>query len=100
MYWLKRLLSVLGIGALSAVAGCGGGSSDLSQPIAGAPSAAVAAYVVPKATCGSGDHPETALQGQVPASMRNSFGGFNCNLEVVGQFQGEGSDWSAAMYTD
>jgi hypothetical protein len=100
MYWLKRLFSVLVAGALSAVAGCGGASSDLSQPVAGAPSAAVAAYVVPKATCGAGDHPETALQGQVPAFMRNGFGGFNCNLEVIGQFQGEGSDWSAAMYTD
>jgi hypothetical protein len=38
---------------------------------------------VPKAVCGSGDHPETALQGQVPASLRASgFQGFNCNLEL------------------
>jgi hypothetical protein len=36
---------------------------------------------VPKAVCGSGDHPEPGLQGQVPASLRASgFHGFNCNL--------------------
>lgn len=57
---------------------------------------------VPKvASCAGGGKPETALQGQVPAALRQSgFGGFNCNLELVGQFPGEGGSWSSAAFTD
>jgi hypothetical protein len=41
------------------------------------------------------------LQGQVPASLRQSgFRGFNCNLELVGQFRGEGGNWSSATHRD
>src|SRR5256885_14501243 len=41
---------------------------------------------VTKAVCGPEDHPETALQGQVPASLRaTGFQGFNCNLKLVGR---------------
>jgi hypothetical protein len=51
---------------------------------------------VPKARCGRGDHPETALQGQVPASLRAiGFKGFNCNLELVGQVRGDGANWQS-----
>jgi hypothetical protein len=58
-------------------------------------------YSVPKATCGPGDHPETALQGQVPASLRAAgFKGFNCNLELIGQSRGEGANWQSAEFTD
>ncbi|WP_310730118.1 LVIVD repeat-containing protein, partial [Burkholderia pseudomultivorans] len=62
----------------------------------------VADYVVPRVpSCSPGDTPETALQGQVPAALRQSgFGGFNCNLKRVSQLQGEGASWSAATYTD
>ena len=36
---------------------------------------------VPKAVCGPGDKPETALQGQVPAAMRAAgFQGFSCKI--------------------
>ena len=49
---------------------------------------------VPKAVCGPGDRPETALQGQVPAAMRAAgFQGFNCNLQLIGQVRGEGANW-------
>src|SRR5205823_5822360 len=49
---------------------------------------------VPKAVCGPNDHPETALQGQVPAAMRAAgFKGFNCNLELLGQSKGDGANW-------
>lgn len=77
------------------LAGCGGGSGS-------PPDVPVADYVVPRAPgCGPGDRPETALQGQVPAALRESgFGGFNCNLKLVSQLQGEGASWSAATYTD
>ena len=49
---------------------------------------------VPKATCGPGDRTESGLQGQTtPAERSNSGsdGGYNCNLELVGQYQGEGA---------
>jgi len=56
---------------------------------------------VPKAVCGPGDHPETALQGQVPASLRASgFHGFNCNLELIGQSKGDGANWQTTEFRD
>jgi len=56
---------------------------------------------VPKAHCGSEDHPETALQGQVPAALRAAgFKGFNCNLKLVGQSRGEGANWQTTEYKD
>ena len=56
--------------------------------------------VVPKAKCGPNDHPESALQGQVPAAMRAAgFKGFNCNLELVGQFRGNGANWQTTQFT-
>jgi hypothetical protein len=56
---------------------------------------------VPRADCGAEDNPETALQGQVPASLRASgFKGFNCNLKLIGQYRGEGASWQHAFVTD
>lgn len=56
---------------------------------------------VPRASCGEGDHPETALQGQVPAGLRASgFKGFNCNLKLIAQSRGEGASWMHAFFTD
>jgi hypothetical protein len=56
---------------------------------------------VPKAVCGPEDHPETGLQGQVPAALRAAgFKGFNCNLELVGQSRGDGASWQFAAFTD
>jgi hypothetical protein len=43
------------------------------------------------AACASGDRPEPALQGQVPAAVRAAgFTGYNCNLALVGQYSGNG----------
>ena len=54
---------------------------------------------VPKAKCGPHDHPETALQGQVPAALRaTGFKGFNCNLELVGQAKGDGANWQTTQF--
>ena len=56
---------------------------------------------VPKAQCGPGDHPETGLQGQVPAALRAAgFKGFNCNLQLVGQSRGDGANWQAAQFRE
>jgi hypothetical protein len=53
-----------------------------------------APLTVPKAKCGPHDHPETALQGQVPAALRaTGFHGFSCNLELIGQVRGDGANW-------
>ena len=57
--------------------------------------------VVPRAVCGPGDHPETALQGQVPANLRASgFHGFNCNLQLIGQSRGDGANWQTTQFKD
>src|SRR4051812_33696726 len=48
----------------------------------------------PKAQCGPVDRTESGLQGQTTKLERESGKsqlGFNCNLEVVGQFRGEGA---------
>jgi hypothetical protein len=53
---------------------------------------------VPKAQCGPSDHTESGLQGQTTSAERaivnghtDSERGYNCNLELVGQFRGEGA---------
>lgn len=49
---------------------------------------------VPKAKCSRGDKTETGLQGQTTSYERgsgDSTHGYNCNLELVGQFRGEGA---------
>ncbi len=46
--------------------------------------------------CGANDAPETGLQGQVPREDRlsgRSAQGYRCNLESIGQYQGEGTSW-------
>jgi hypothetical protein len=59
---------------------------------------------VPRAECGPNDQTETGLQGQTTKFERDSGLselGFNCNLELVGQFQGEGSkSWHMAWFDD
>ena len=49
---------------------------------------------VPKAICGAGDHTESGLQGQTTVQERfsgDSELGYNCNLELVGRYRGEGA---------
>src|SRR5260221_577861 len=58
---------------------------------------------VPKAHCGPHDRTESGLQGSTTLAER--FGGatdrgFNCNLELVGQTQGEGTSWQMAWFGD
>src|SRR3954469_17703042 len=56
---------------------------------------------VPKAVCGPGDKPETALQGQVTAEMRaTGFQGFSCNLKLIGQVRGEGANWQTTEWRE
>jgi hypothetical protein len=58
---------------------------------------------VPQADCGPNDRVETGLQGQTSLFERTSGLselGFNCNLELVGQFQGEGSKYMMDWFDD
>ncbi len=62
---------------------------------------------VPKATCGPDDRTESGLQGQTTGAERlgdpglgDSELGYNCNLELVGQTQGEGTSWQMAWFDD
>src|SRR5262245_26865998 len=55
---------------------------------------------VPKANCGRWDWTESGLQGQTTPWEResgDSEGGYNCNLELVGQFAGEGAKSQGAL---
>src|SRR5215470_14986279 len=87
--------SLLAVSCL-ALAGWGGGRDDDRDQDRGKPP-----LTVPKPHCGPRDHPETALQGQVPAALRAAgFKGFNCNLELIGQSRGDGGNWQSAEYRD
>jgi hypothetical protein len=85
------LLAFTGLG----LGGCGSDDSPAADP-------GPVPLTVPKvATCSAGDKPESALQGQVPAALRQAgYAGFNCNLKLVGQAQGEGGNWSSATFVD
>ena len=88
----KPLAAVLLAATTLALTGCGGSSSSEEE---------AAPNVVQKASCGAGDSPETALQGQVPAAMRQAgFKGFSCNLQLIGQSRNEGGSWQHAFFQD
>jgi len=80
------------------LAACGGGGGAGGEP---GPVAKPVEFAAKVSSCSNGDAPEVALQGQVPAAQRHAgFTGANCNMELVGQFQGEGGNWSAATFRD
>jgi hypothetical protein len=56
---------------------------------------------VPAADCGPGSSPETGIQGEVTRADRDSGRsqlGYRCNLELVGQYQGQGTTWVSQSY--
>jgi hypothetical protein len=56
---------------------------------------------IEKARCSPRSMPESGLQGQVPAADRDSGrsqNGYSCNMELVGQYQGEGASWVNPFY--
>jgi len=92
----RRRSAATALLAASCLALAGFGSVEKSKPVDTPPP-----LTVPKATCGPNDHPETGLQGQVPAPLRAAgFKGFNCNLELVAQVRGEGANWQTTEFSD
>jgi hypothetical protein len=78
----------------------GGGDDALGPAVAVAQTAALN---VPRADCGPNDRVETGLQGQTTLAERLSGASeeaYNCNLELVGQFGGEGASWQFAWFDD
>src|SRR3989441_4317365 len=93
--WSMHGALVSGLVALSLVALSGAANGERRSDQGPVP------LTVPKATCGPNDHPETGLQGQVPAALRAAgFKGFNCNLELIGQSKGDGANWQTAEFRD
>jgi hypothetical protein len=96
---VRRYRQYVGLSIIAAttvlLCGCGGGGGGGSQPQA-------IPLTVPKAACGPNDKPESALQGQVPASLRvpGGFQGFSCNLQLVGQTRGDGASWQHTWFKD
>lgn len=61
----------------------------------------VAGAAVPAAHCRTSDKPETGLQGltsQAEIDSGAAAKGFNCNADVVGQYQGEGASWQLTAW--
>ncbi|MHB8510135.1 MAG: LVIVD repeat-containing protein [Candidatus Dormibacteria bacterium] len=83
------------------LSGAAGVSSSLPPTVALAAPAAVGFQAIPHANCGAGSSPENGFQGEVPLVDRlsgRSQQGYRCNLELVGQWQGEGASWQNTWY--
>ena len=95
LHWDARAISCAAVVAATAFLwGCGGDDNNDSP-------APAKTFAVTKAVCGPGDKPEADLQGQVTAATRAAgFKGTNCNLQLVGQYKGEGASWQFAWFQD
>jgi hypothetical protein len=87
-----RNLAVLALAAVCAIVliNC---ENNNNPPAAMGTSTGMTAQEV-KATCASTDNIETGLQGQTTLAQRmdgDAARGLNCNLKLIGQFQGEGA---------
>src|SRR5436309_52555 len=57
--------------------------------------------IMPRADCAPTDRVETGLQGQTTIAERQSGASktpYNCNLELVGQFTGEGTNYQMTWF--
>jgi hypothetical protein len=75
------------------VPGPSGPTASAASPVFGGP--------VPRAQCGPGSLPEPGIQGRVSRADRDSGRsrkGYRCNLELVGQYQGQGTTWVSQSF--
>lgn len=92
--WFVVLL--LGLVSSAALLLTPGGAWSAAQPVP-----PVFEGPVPEAVCGPGSSPETGMQGEVTRADRDSGRsqqGYRCNLELVGQYQGQGTTWVSQSY--
>ena len=103
---VTSLLLLAGFALVSRAVGGVSWATSLGSALSGASVGAQAppepwSKPVPRAECGSGDRVETGLQGQTTVAERftgASSKAYNCNLELIGQFQGEGASWQMAAF--
>lgn len=92
--------AVLAVASL--LSGCGSGdSNDSESTFTFGPSGETTQ--LQRAECGPGSLPETGIQGRVSRADRESGRneqGYRCNMELVGQYQGEGATWVNPSYGD
>lgn len=95
-------LAVLSAAALLTACTDGGKASlDSASSVFNSRAASPWEQPVPRAQCGPGARPETGLQGQVPQADRDSGRseqGYQCNLERIGHYPGEGASWQHTWY--
>lgn len=104
---IRATLILSGLIALGACSGAGSGAITESAVARSGPAGAIknAPWEQPvrQAVCNAHDRTETGLQGQVPLVDRvsgRSQQGYNCNLDLVGQWQGDGASWQMAWHDD
>lgn len=89
------------IAATLSACGLAGSSSSAAKVGPGPSEPLTGTAAVPRAVCGPGSVPEKFLQGQVTVAERaQGFQGTQCNLELIGQSQGEGASWQHTWYQD
>lgn len=97
-------MTVQGLRSRLAIALAVCGFAALLPAVPSGPASAQAGQeAVPAADCGPGSRPETGVQGQVPRADRDSGRsrqGYQCNLELVGKYQGSGAGVVSARYGD
>lgn len=97
----RKYLAVIAWCALLAGCGAGDGGSLVNSGSSKADEFAVFEGPVPRAECGDGSVLETDIQGRVSIEDRTSGRsqlGYRCNLELVGQYQGQGTTWVSQSY--
>src|SRR4051794_24486670 len=90
LVFATAIISLLGLLFTNSIASADTGAADERAKADPAPWTGA----VPKANCGRWDWTESGLQGQTTSWEResgDSEGGYNCNLELVGQARGEGA---------
>jgi hypothetical protein len=93
-----RYVYVAGALGLAILLAIGAWMLPHSQP---SPSNAHGLQIVERATCSPGDRPEGGLQGQATLAERFATPqDYNCNLNLVGNFPGEGASWRLAKFGD
>ncbi|MCQ8895020.1 hypothetical protein NQT62_01045 [Limnobacter humi] len=87
-------------GCLGSNSSAGGSAGSVVRP-SESPGGTVVQTAIPRATCRTSDAPEKGLQGQVALADRLAgFTGYHCNMDLVGQYEGEGASWQHTSYKD